>query len=45
MPKLRIPDTVKVLKRGIFPKIVLSVLGIAILISSPTDNPNLFANT
>ena len=43
IPRLKIPVIFNVLNLGIFPKIVLSVLGIAILIFSPIINPNLLA--
>ena len=43
MPTLKIPVMCNVLNLGIFPKIVLSVLGIAILIFSPIANPSLLA--
>ena len=43
IPKLKIPLICNVLNLGIFPKIVLSVLGIAILIFSPIVNPSLLA--
>ena len=44
IPRLKIPTIFRVLNLGIFPRIVLSVFGIAILILSPIFNPKVLAS-
>ena len=44
IPKSKIPDILRVLNLGMFPKKVLSDLGTAILKISPTFKFNFFAN-